>query len=253
MVPCNCAFCETIDTPHFFDFDLLKRYETNEILNIRCELSLEEVPVYGLTSDIVKKTFNEDKIIICENQNSELLNNINLPKVKFFPEKNSSSVFIKISVNSEYYGLRDRDFLIDSEIIKIRDRYKNYFILDYYCIENYLYHPDNIAELNLINFNKVEYLNEIIKQKNQNKSLIISIYKKSRDSYQEFRIDSDKFKKKDDSEIIKYLESNDLEMFFKSFSMKDYFKKSYIEKYQLSTTELSETEWFKNKMINIIK
>lgn len=252
MIPCNCKLCSNSETPHFYDFNLLKRYESKEILDIRCEISLEEVSIYNLTSDIARKSIHEEKIIVCENQNAELLNNINFPKIKFFPENNSNAVFIKIKLYPDYFGLRDRDFLLDSEIARIKEKYKNYYITEYYCIENYLYHPQNIAELNLKDFNINEYMNEIVTQKNANKSIIISNYKKSRDSYQEFKIDSEKIRQKDEEEIISYLDSDNIEVFFKSYSMKDKFNKKYIEKYQLTVSELAETKWFKERINKII-
>jgi hypothetical protein len=85
----------------------------------------------------------------------------------FFPERDSSSVFVKTKTKLGYYGLRDRDYLLDTEIERIRKKYPNYFILNYYCFENYLYHPDNIEELNISAFDKKEYIEEIIKQKNE--------------------------------------------------------------------------------------
>lgn len=182
-----------------------------------------------------------------------MLTTIGFPKTKFFPENNSNGVFIKVKINPDYYGLRDRDFLLDSEIIKIQSKYPNYHILKYYCIENYLYHPNNINELKLEGFDIQMYTGEILKQKNNNKYEIISNFKKSRDSYQEFKLPSDKIRDKDESDIIKSLESDDLEIFFKFYSMKDKFNKSLIEKYQLTPTELSGTNWFKERINEIIK
>lgn len=196
----------------------------------------------------------ENKIIVfCENQNSGVLNKLGFKKVSFIPEKNSNGVFIKVRANPEQFGIRDRDYLIDSEIERIQKLFPNYFILGYYCFENYLLHPDNIAELNLSEFNVDLYKAEIVKQKNFKRDTIISIYKKSRDSYEEFRLDSEKLKEKNDSPIIEYLKSDDIEVFFKSFSMKDYFDKSSIEKLNLTPEVLSNTTWFKDKFSQIIK
>ena len=103
--------------------------------------------------------------------------------------------------------------------------------------------------MSLEGFNKENYILELVKQKNKNKSEIISIFKKSRDSYQEFKIDRDKFRMKDhESEIIRYLESDDVEIFLKAYSLKSWFDKSIITKYNLKPTELANTEWFKRKM-----
>jgi len=253
MIPCNCDGCATSDLPHFYEYNLLRRYEENNINEIRCDISLLEVSVYKLTSDIAKKALSEEKIVVCENLNAELYNSIGLEKIKFFGERDSSSVYIQVKTKPDIFGLRDRDFLLDSEILKISKKYKNYFILEYYCIENYLFHPENINELNLDGFDKSRYTDEIVKQKNKNKNSIISIFKSSRNNYQEFKVESEKLRdKKGEAEIIKYIESDDLEIFFKSFSMKDHFKKETLAKYQLKTTELIKTEWIKNKFSKLI-
>lgn len=253
MIPCNCNLCKDSETPHFYEFNLLKRYESKEIFDIRCEISLENVNVLELTSDISRKAINDEKIIICENQNADLLTNVGFPKIQFFPENNSNAVFIKVKVNPDYFGLRDRDYLMDSEIEKLKSKYPNYFILKYYCIENYLYHPLNINELDLDGFKIDDYVNEIVRQKNIIKNEIISNFKKSRDTYQEFRITSEKIRNKDENEVIEALESDDLETFFKFYSMKDKFNKDIIQKYQLKQTELSSTNWFRQKIKEIIE
>jgi len=253
MVPCNCPHCSSFENPTFYKYDLLKRYELKEIKFIRCSLSLEEVNVLELTRDVISGQLSKDKLVICENKNADILKNIGLENVIFYPERDSSSVYIQIKTTLDRFGLRDRDFLTDSEIEKIKLKYTNYYILDYYCFENYLYHPDNIEELKLQDFVKKVYIQEIIRQKNENKNQIISIFRLSRNSFQEFKIESDKLRiKKDENEIIKYLESDEIEIFFKAFSMKDYFNKSIISKYNLQPQELSRTIWFKNKLIEIL-
>lgn len=253
MVPCNCSTCSTIDNPHFYDFNLLKRYEQNEIPRIRCDKSLVEVTVFSLTNDISRKKFSNEKIIICENQNAGLLNSIGLENFIFVPEKDSSSVYIKTTTNIDYYGLRDRDFLLDEEIEKIKSKYTNYFILNYYCIENYLYHPDNIGELKLAGFNKDEYIKEIVRQKNEIIIDIISNFKRARTSYQEFKIQENKFEiKEKEMKIADYLRSDTVETFFKSYSMKDKFKKDMLMKYGLKYEELANTRWFKENILSIL-
>jgi len=53
MIPCNCSHCKTVNTPQFYDFDTLQRYELNEIPDIRCDKSLEIVKVSSLTNEIL--------------------------------------------------------------------------------------------------------------------------------------------------------------------------------------------------------
>ena len=254
MIPCNCSHCKSVISPQFYDFDLLQRYELNGISETRCDKSLDVVNVSSLTSDIVRKLLTNDRIVACENRNAELLTALKIENVVFFPERDSASVFIKVKTKLEMYGIRDRDFLLDTEIARITSKYPNYFILDYYCFENYLYHPDNIAELCLSGFDKQFYLSEIIRQKESKKFHLISIFKTARNSYQEFKIERENLRDKDhEEEIINYLSSNDIEVFFKAYSMKDHFNKSIIAKYQLSEIELSQTNWIKNKIGKLIK
>jgi len=194
----------------------------------------------------------ENIIVFCENKNSIVLNNSGLKNVSFISEQNSNSVFIKVRANPDKFALRDRDYLTDEEIQRLKKQFKNYFILEYYCFENYLYHPENLSELNLSSFNIDDYKADIISQKNMKRDKIISIYKKSRDSYQELKIDSEKIKCKKDDKIIEYLNSDDIEIFFKSFSMKDFYDKKQLEKYNLTEEILSSTNWFKVNFLKII-
>lgn len=253
MIPCNCSHCKTVITPQFFPFDLLQRYELKDINEIRCNESLEMVKVASLTSDILKKQFSTDRLIACENKNADILRNLDFPGLLFYSERDSASVFISVKTKIDTYGLRDRDYLLDSEIKKIKQKYPNYSILDYYCFENYLYHPENISEiilkLSIDNFDIQKYKADIIKQKNDIRDKIISNYKNARKTYQEFRIESDKLEDRiNESEIMNYLKSDDIEIFFKSFSMKDHYTKTMIGKYNLQNSELASTNWFKAKM-----
>ncbi len=252
MVPCNCSHCRSVTNPTFYRYGLLKRYELKEIKYIRCSQSLEEVNVLELTRDILSGQLSKDKIIVCENQNADLLRHAEIENLLFFPERDSSSVFIQVKISLDRYGLRDRDFLLDSEIKRIKIKYPNYYILDYYCLENYLYHPENLQELKLKDFDKSKYIAELIRQKNQKKNHIISIFRNSRNSYQEFKIESEKLRiKSEEQMIIEYLESDEIEIFFKSFSLKDHFNKEIISKYNLKPKELASTNWFKTAMRRI--
>lgn len=252
MIPCSCQLCSSIDNPYFFDFDLLRRYELKNLAKIRCDRSLEEVNVLELTAD-VKLHMSSEKIVVCENKNADILSVLGFEDMRFFGERDSASVFVQIKTYPERHGLRDRDFLLDSEIQRIKNKYPNYSILDYYCFENYLFHPDNIDELKLSNFNKSKYVADIIRQKNEKKNHLISIFRSSRNSYQEFKIVADNLRSKtDEDHIIKYLESDDLEVFFKAYSMKDHYDKSIIQPFSLKHAELARTNWFKGKMASLL-
>lgn len=166
---------------------------------------------------------NENIIIFCENKNAAIFNSLGFSRIHFQPETNSNSVYIKASANSLCFGLRDRDFLSDNEISKIKKKHSNYFILDYYCYENYLYHPSNIAELKIEGLNIDDYTKEIIRQKNEKRDKVLLKLKTSRNSYEEFRIKEDKFKDSNEDSIITNIDSDEVDIFLKSFSLKDDF------------------------------
>lgn len=191
---------------------------------------------------------NDTIIVFCENQNAKWFNNLGIKNLYFHPENNSASVFIKTRANPAAFGIRDRDYLTDSEINKIQKKYDNYIILKYYCFENYLYHPANIKELNLSGFNIEEYILNLVQQKKSKFNEIISNFKQARKSYEEFRIAEENIKDKDENEIIYNLESDEIETFMKSFSLKTDYNKKFLELYQLSEKLLTSTQWFKNNI-----
>jgi hypothetical protein len=194
----------------------------------------------------------EEKIIVfCENQNAKIFNKLGFKDIHFQPESNSNAVYIKISANSSYFGIRDRDFLSDDEVLKIRKKHPNYFILNFYCYENYLYHPSNIKELNLEGLSIEVYRQELISQKKQKKEKLLLNLKLSRKSYQEFKISEDKFQDFNEDSIVDNLGSDEIDIFLKSFSLKDHFDKKILEKYNLKEETLASTNWFKKQMSNL--
>lgn len=253
MIQCICNECMNSKTPYFHSYDLLRRCEQKGITTLMCNNSLIQVNVADLMNDILASRLSKDKLIYCENQNAELLNALDISNVSFVPEKDSAGVFSQTKSRPDKFGLRDRDFLLDSEIQRLRKQYPNYYILEYYCFENYLYHPSNIEELGINNLSIDEYKRELINQKNGIKDVIISNFKQARRTYFELKVDSEKiFDKENENDIIKYLNSDDVEVFFKAFSLKTYFKKDIILKYQISQKELASTEWFKGRILDLI-
>lgn len=214
----------------------------------------ENLDIYevAVPKELLLNIFNDFKLIFCENQNDEYYNLFGFNKTIFVGTKDSRSVFINIKHNKKYFGLRDRDFLTNGEINRLKEKYKNYKILEYYCFENYLYHPDNIEELNLDGFDKTNYKKEITKQKNEVYDYIISDFKSARKSYEDFKTNELKADGDEENTIIKDLKSNNFEKFYKYFSMKK-FNRRTLEKYNLTKQKLVKTKWFKSQIENIIK
>jgi internalin A len=253
MIQCNCEDCANSSNPFFHNFDLLRRCEAKNVTTLLCNDSLNNVQVSSLLHNITTDKINEDKLVYCENKNSDLLNTLDLKNVSFISERDANGVFSQTKNRIDKFGLRDRDFLLDSEIEKLRLKYPNYYILKYYCFENYLYHPSNIGEINISNLNIDEYLKELVAQKNKHKDHIISIFKQARTSYLELKIGSENIiDKKNEHEIIDQLKSNDIEIFFKVYSVKDYFDKEILNKYGIRPKELASTEWFKSQIVKLL-
>ena len=243
------------DTDHsvILDFDNLDFDETQVIEPI--PKHLDEIFEVAIPRASLHKILGNRKIVLCENKNYELYSLMGLDNYVFTDVQNSNSVFLKIKRDKSILGLRDRDYLTDNEIQKLKDTFTNYKILKYYCFENYIYHPENLVHLNLIGFDKEVYKNEIRAIKNKNRHSIVIKISESRKSYEEFRdggikADSNVFT------ISESLESDDFETFYTFFSFRDYCGE-LINKYKIDKKEvkekLAQTDWFKNHLIHILQ
>jgi len=127
-----------------------------------------EVFEIAIPQETLIRLFQGKMIIFCENQNDEYYQLLGLDKKIFVGVRGVKDVFLQTKNQPKSFGLRDRDYLTDTEILRIQKKYPNLFILEFYCFENYLYHPDNIQEINPQGFDYQEYCNDVIKQKNDN-------------------------------------------------------------------------------------
>jgi len=60
MIPCNCTTCVNLRSPHPFKHDVLQRYSEKGLSSIRCDFSLDEVPIEKLLKGFESKPFQED-------------------------------------------------------------------------------------------------------------------------------------------------------------------------------------------------
>lgn len=194
----------------------------------------------------------KNKIILCEGKNVKMLNDLDLKNILFSMEHNSISIFQNIKTD-KIYALRDKDYLLREEVNRIKLVFKKYSILEYYCIENYLYHPDNLQELNIKNFNKNAYIDDIREQKELNLLSIISDFKGIRKGYKELRENHINISKDADRVFISELSSKDFEVFYQHFDMKGIYRKDFLQNLNLTETKLSSTKWFKTQIENVIR
>ena len=207
----------------------------------------------AVPKQLLATIFSDKEIIFCENQNDQYFNLLGLKGKIFVGVANNNAVFARVKGDTNVFGLRDRDFLTSKEIKHLEKHYPNYRILRFYNFENYMYHPDNLASLNLPNFNLDAYKKAIIEQKNEKVDYIISDFKRARTSYLELKEDKIQDTKDGENSIITDLKSDDFDRFYSYFDMKNKFNKKIIEQLNLSKEALVSTVWFKNQIENILK
>jgi hypothetical protein len=233
-----------------FDFDQPKtlfpqpkdRYEVFEIA----------VPKEFLSKVVEGKT-----IVFSENTDTPFYNGVGIENTIFFTAIDKNDVFFKAR-NLHYHGLIDRDFLNDAEIPLIRHTYPNLFILHYYSIENYFFHPDNLEEYFQIRqqpFDKSLYVKNLTACKEKNKDFILMGIISARSSYPFFR-EHEHLKLRQQflenaRSILELLQSDDVETFYQVFPAKDYCRQ-LLERQNLSKEKLSQTEWFKGQVRTVM-
>jgi hypothetical protein len=242
-------FAKKSQQAEILDFDLLN-FDTKQTI---VPLSKDNVDVYEIA--IPKKTISSIlkgyRLVVVENQNDEFFNEaLGREGFLFLPANNNREVFLTIKSDSEKFGLRDRDYLKSKEIILINQKFPKYKILEFYNFENYLYHPENIAELQLPGFNKEDYIMDITKCKNEKLIEIVSKIGTARNHYIEFK---DAIKNDEDlKEITDALKSDEFAAYYTFFNMKKYYDKKYLNNFNYTKIELSGTKWFKEQILQIL-
>lgn len=214
-----------------------------------------EVFEIAVPKEFLSKVVEGKKIVFAENTDTPFYNGVGIENTIFFTAIDKNDVFFKAR-NLEYHGLIDRDFLNDAEIQSIRQTYTNLFILNYYSIENYFFHPDNLEEYFQTRqqpFDKSSYMEDLkkCKNKNKNRDLIAMGIISARNSYPFFREHKHAKLRQpfldNARSILELLQSDDVETFYKVFPAKDYCRQ-LLERRNLSKEQLSQTEWFKGQL-----
>lgn len=245
-------FARSAENASIIDLDLLN-FDIPQVITPEPKENLE---VYDLAvpKETLQNILQGYKLVVVENQNDKHYNlALNEKGYFFLPAKDSREVFLTIKADQTKLGIRDRDYFRDDEIVKIREKYPNLRILHYYAFENYIFHPDNIAELGWTDFDKQAYIGDITNQKNEKLHRILLSIVKSRQTYIEFK-DAIKNDEKEEP-ILQALESDEFETFYPFFSMKSYYSKVYIQPIlnKFTVSDLVRTNWFKNRILDILK
>ncbi|CAN5454550.1 hypothetical protein BH09BAC4_BH09BAC4_07020 [soil metagenome] len=213
----------------------------------------EHLDVYDIAvpKEMLFEIMKDKKVVACENQNAEFYNLLALTNTIFVGMKDARSVFLQVKNDSRYQSLRDRDFLSDTEILKLKTAYPNHHILRYYNFENYLYHPDNINELRPNGFNRDAYVAAITQYKQKKYDYILPSLISSRQTYEEFKTD-EKLKDRTTDSIVDDFKSDDFERFYKFLNMKGQHEKIDPSLGKLSQKSLVQTRWFRQQIEAIL-
>lgn len=243
-------FARNSENAALIDLDLLN-FDISQIILPEPKDKMEVYEV-ALPKEIIKNVLKGYKLVTVENQNDQHYNlALGEDGFLFLPAQNSREVFMTVKQDPNILGLRDRDYFTNEELVSIQKRFPNFKILKYYAFENYIYHPDNIAELNWQGFDKAAYIQEIVDQKNKKLIPIVADIQVARQSYPELKEEGVKKSKSIDT-ITEGLQSNELENFYPHFSMKSHYDKAYLHKFKYQIKQLVQTQWFKNKIEEIL-
>jgi len=244
------------------DFDYLD-FDVTQILTPEPKDSYEIYDI-AVGKEFLPSLFADRDIYFVENKDIVYYATLGLI---FLSENNRNSVYHKVRTTG-FCGIVDRDFLSDDDILKIMEHYKNLYILEYYSIENYLYHPDNLEEYNNVtdrNFDKQEYIKDLTVAKNEVKLSIISSLTLNRTGYPYFgeplydktpslknRFKSEQENIDQSTAIANYLNDDDFEIYYKVLPMKTYCTQ-LPQRQNIPKSDLAKTNWFKNKISTLLK
>ncbi|RDC64459.1 AAA family ATPase [Adhaeribacter pallidiroseus] len=242
-------YARSSDTAAIIDFNLINFDTKQELIPLsKNKLEVYEIAIPKATIASILKGY---KLVIVENKNDEHFNAaLGQDGFLFLPANNNREVFLTVKSDKDKLGLRDRDYLKSEEIEKIKGQLPNLKILPLSTFENYIYHPDNIEVLNYAEFNKEEYIGEILRQKNEKLIDIVSEIGTSRTHYIEFKDCI-----KDDGNIkpiTEALKSNIFNDFYPFFNMKKHFNKKYLTKFNYTISDLAKTQWFRGEILKVI-
>lgn len=211
--------------------------------------------------EFLASLFKDMEVYFVENKDKDLYALVGIKDTIFVSDNNRNNVYHKVRV-TDYKGIVDRDFLSDSDIEQIKVVYSRLFVLNYYSIENYLYHPLNLKEYyeaKGASFDVERYIKDLTDAKNLIKDEIIPALSMKRTEYPYFGEPDynntplqSRFKNKaeniTESKIIaNYLNSDEFETYYKVLPMKTYCTQ-LPQRQNIPKADLAKTSWFKKQL-----
>lgn len=217
----------------------------------KTRLDLVEIAV---PKESLSRLFSSRLIVVCEGKDHALYNaSCDDASRLFIPpgsSDNAAGVLAMARANPGYRALRDRDFLMPSEIDIIKAELPNYRILPCYSIENLLYHPDNLASLDLTGFDPAAWKAAILAWKNVTPLLELK-YERGRISELRAFPSLRNSHEAGPAKIREAHQSQDFEICYPVIPMQR-MPQDFLARFNLSRDQLARAPWFRRTVREIV-
>ena len=198
------------------------------------------------------KVFPNQALVVCENRDALLYNAIQLPGLLFVGARDKNAVGLQTRANDEFRGLIDRDFLGANEIEELRREQPNLFVLGYYSLESYLFHPLNLAEMSPPGFDETEYRELLQARMAAVRDRVLMTLERSRNSYEILKTLPQETKARAMQEIAAATASDDFETFYPFLDMKNQRPGEYLAPFNLQRLDLARTDWMRDALAAVL-
>ena len=202
--------------------------------------------------DSALKVFPNKTLIVCENQDALFYNAIELPGLLFVGARDKNAVGLQTRAHAEFRGLIDRDFLGANEIAELRREQPDLFVLGYYSIESYLFHPRNLVEASPPEFDETEYRRLLQERMAGIRDHLLMTLERSRNSYEVIKTLPQETKTRAMQEIAAATASDDFETFYPFLDMKNQRPGDYLAPFNLQRLDLARTAWMRDAIAAVL-
>ncbi len=210
----------------------------------------------AVPSASLAQVFRGKKITYCENQDVSLYYRMNDPDRVFLPAKDKNDVYFAAKNNPQVYALMDRDYMTDMEVQALCASVTNLRVLGLYSIENYLYHPDNIAEVNA-KFDRDAWKSHLHLCARYARDNVLLGLNQTRAGYKALTAEKifdpkNEQLHKGNEEIAAALASAQFEIFYPFLDVKEKVDRAPLAKLNVSPDRLAQTDWFRNAIQQVL-
>ena len=243
-------FANDADEAQIVDFDDLD-FDHPQVL--RTSPKSARIFDIAVPRDSALKVFPNRRLVLCGNRDVLLYNAIVLPGILFVGARDKNAVWFHSKANREFFGLIDRDFLGSEEILTIRREHPNLFVLSYYCLESYLYHPENLTEMSRPGFDEDQYRELVRENMRTSRDLLLRNLEKSRGGYEAIKTFGKAKKLEAMDEITAATASDNFETFYPFLDMKNNRPGSYLGPFNFNPKDLAQTTWMRKSIAGVME